>query len=33
MVHGFIRMAAITDRAGEAIDEVAGAVRRSLLGN
>jgi acetyl esterase len=33
MVHGFIRMAAITDRAGEAIDEVASAVRRALVDN
>jgi acetyl esterase len=31
MIHGFIRMAAIVDQAGEAIDEVAAAVRRAAL--
>jgi acetyl esterase len=29
MIHGFIRMAAIVDQAGEAIDQVADAVRRA----
>jgi acetyl esterase len=30
MIHGFIRMPTVTDRAGEAIDEIAAAVRRAL---
>lgn len=32
MIHGFIRMASIVGQAGEAIDEVATALRRAVLG-
>lgn len=31
MIHGFIRMGAIVHQAGDAIDEVAGALRRAVL--
>jgi acetyl esterase/lipase len=31
MIHGFWRMAALIDRAQEAMDEVAGALRAALL--
>jgi acetyl esterase len=32
LIHGFIRMPAVLDRAGEAIDEVAAAIASALIG-